>query len=125
MRLPRVSGAACLAALLAAATTAAQTFPSRPIRLVVPFPPGTASDFLGRTHFFVFAAPAAGTPKGLVRKLATDIGSVVRDPQTKQRFLTRGADPIEGSSPGAFMKLLRSENVRFAKLIKEANIQPQ
>jgi tripartite-type tricarboxylate transporter receptor subunit TctC len=135
---------------------------------------GWSDLFSGRTHFFVFAAPAAvpmvkdgrvralavtpprripalpdvptvaeaglpaaehvawfgmfvaaGTPKSLVNKLAADINLVLRDPQTRQRFLTQGADPIEGSSPGAFMKLLRSENVRYANLIKEAGIKPQ
>lgn len=46
-----------LAALLAAATACAQAaspspgqaFPERPIRMIVPLPPGTASDFLART----------------------------------------------------------------------------
>ena len=135
---------------------------------------GWSDLFSGRTHFFVFAAPAAvpmvkdgrvraiavttpkripalpdvptvaeaglpaaehvawfgmfapaGTPKGLVNKLAADLNLILRDAQTKQRFLTQGADPIDYSSPEAFMKLLRSENVRYAKVIKEANIQPQ
>jgi tripartite-type tricarboxylate transporter receptor subunit TctC len=135
---------------------------------------GWSDLFSGRTHFFVFAAPAAvpmvkdgrvraiavttpqripalpdvptvaeaglpaaehtawfgmfttaGTPKALVNKLATDIRSVVREPQTRQRFLTQGAEPVGDSSPEAFLKLLRSENVRYAKLIKEAGLQPQ
>jgi tripartite-type tricarboxylate transporter receptor subunit TctC len=135
---------------------------------------GWSDLFSGRTQFFVFAAPAAvpmvkdgrvraiavttpkripalpdvptvaeaglpaaehtawfgmfvpaGTPKALINKLVADLNSILRDPQTKQRFLTQGADPVDYSSPEAFMKLLRSENVRFAKLIKEANIQPQ
>lgn len=135
---------------------------------------GWSDLFSGRTHFFVFAAPAAvpmvkdgrvralavtppkrmpalpdvptvaeaglpaaehvawfgmftaaGTPKPLVNKLARDINSILREPQTKQRFLTQGADPVDYSSPEAFMKLLRSENVRFAKLIKEAGLQAQ
>jgi tripartite-type tricarboxylate transporter receptor subunit TctC len=135
---------------------------------------GWSDLFSGRTHFFVFAAPAAvpmvkdgrvraiavttprripalpdvptvaeaglpaaehtawfgmfvpaGTPPGLVNKLAADLNTIVRDPQTRQRFLTQGADPVDTSSPEAFAKLLRSENVRFVKLIKEAGIQPQ
>ncbi len=135
---------------------------------------GWSDIFSGRTHFFVYAAPAAvqmvkdgraraiavttprripalpdvptvaeaglptaehaawfgifvpaGTPKALVNKLAADIKTVLRDPQTKQRFLTQGADPVDDSSPEAFMKLLRSENVRYEKLIKEAGLQTQ
>lgn len=135
---------------------------------------GWSDLFSGRTHFFVFAAPAAvpmvkdgrvraiavttpkripalpdvptvaeaglpaaehvawfgmftaaGTPKPLVNKLAGDINSILREPQTKQRFLTQGADPVDYSSPEAFMKLLRSENARFAKLIQEAGIKHQ
>ena len=135
---------------------------------------GWSDLFSGRTHFFVFAAPAAvpmvkdgraraiavttpkripalpdvptvaeaglpaaehtawfgmfvpaGTPKALVNKLAGDLNAVLRDPLIKQRFLTQGAEPIDASSPDAFMKLLRSENVRYAKLVKEAGMQLQ
>jgi tripartite-type tricarboxylate transporter receptor subunit TctC len=67
----------------------------------------------------------AGTPKARINKLATDIKTVVREPQTRQRFLTQGAEPVGDSSPEAFMKLLRSENVRYAKLVKEAGLQLQ
>jgi tripartite-type tricarboxylate transporter receptor subunit TctC len=135
---------------------------------------GWSDLFSGRTHFFVFAAPAAvpmvkdgrvralavtpprripalpevptvaeaglpgaehvawfgifttaGTPKNLVNKLAADISGVVRDPQTRQRFITQGAEPVEDSSPEAFMRLLKSENSRYANLIREAGIQSQ
>jgi tripartite-type tricarboxylate transporter receptor subunit TctC len=47
MKLPRPLLAG-IAALLVAGTVAAQPFPNRPVRMVVAFPPGGTSDFVGR-----------------------------------------------------------------------------
>jgi tripartite-type tricarboxylate transporter receptor subunit TctC len=50
MKLARIMLGVSAAALLAATGAApAETYPSRPIRMIVPLPPGTASDFLART----------------------------------------------------------------------------
>lgn len=40
---------AMLVALSASATHAQETYPARPIRMIVPLPPGTATDFIART----------------------------------------------------------------------------
>jgi tripartite-type tricarboxylate transporter receptor subunit TctC len=42
-------GFACAAALLAVQTVQAQDYPNRPVRLIVPYPPGGPTDFVGRT----------------------------------------------------------------------------
>jgi tripartite-type tricarboxylate transporter receptor subunit TctC len=101
---------------------------------------GWSDLFSGRTHFFVFAAPAAVpmVKDGRARAIAVttpkripalpDVPTVAEAglPAAEHtRFLTQGAEPIDSSSPEAFMKLLRSENVRYAKLVKEAGMQLQ
>ena len=47
MRTVRIAVAALLAALFCAGATA-QTYPVKPVRLIVPFPPGASSDVVGR-----------------------------------------------------------------------------
>jgi len=76
------------------------------------------------TAWFGVFVPA-GTPRALVNKLATDIKTVLRDPVIRQRFETQGAEVVDNSSPEAFAQLVKSEHARFAKLIKDAGIQPQ
>src|SRR2546425_10192783 len=41
--------ALCLAVLAAAGNTLAQSYPAKPVRMIVPFPPGGSNDILGRT----------------------------------------------------------------------------
>jgi tripartite-type tricarboxylate transporter receptor subunit TctC len=45
----RTALAAVAAAALAPAAASADTWPTRPLRLIVPFPPGSASDILARS----------------------------------------------------------------------------
>ena len=51
----------CLLAILGAPLAQAQTFPSKPIRIVVPFPPGGSTDVIGRRLAEKFQA-AMGQP---------------------------------------------------------------
>lgn len=48
MKLPRKLLLGAVIALAATAGAAAQGYPTKPVRMVVPFPPGAASDFLAR-----------------------------------------------------------------------------
>ena len=66
----------------------------------------------------------AGTPAAVVGRLNGEINKALASPDLKERLLTAGIQPL-GTTPEQFGSFIRSENVRFAKVIKDAGIQPQ
>ena len=73
------------------------------------------------TTWFGLLAPA-GTPQDIVRKVQADVAKAATLPDVKERLAGLGAEVI-ASTPEAFAAHLRSELMRFAKVIKDAGIK--
>jgi tripartite-type tricarboxylate transporter receptor subunit TctC len=68
-------------------------------------------------------APSA-TPPGVITRLNTEINKALASSDLKDRLLGVGVQPL-GTSPEQFGTYIRSEAVRFAKVIKDAGIKPE
>jgi tripartite-type tricarboxylate transporter receptor subunit TctC len=66
----------------------------------------------------------AGTPKSIADKFRVDLVKVMQDPEVKEKFATLGVDAVSGT-PEQFAAYIKSETAKYAKLIKEANIQAE
>ena len=66
-------------------------------------------------------APAA-TPRDVVNKLHADFVKVLAMPDTKQRMLSQGGEPV-GSTPEQFQKMIVTEIAQWAKVVKAAGIK--
>jgi tripartite-type tricarboxylate transporter receptor subunit TctC len=66
----------------------------------------------------------AGTPRPIIDRLNAEIHKGLASPDLKQRLAASGVDPLT-STPDEFASHIRNETVRYAKIIKEANIQAQ
>ena len=64
----------------------------------------------------------AGTPQPVVEQLAADIGSVVREPDTRKRLQEQGVEPV-GSTPAEFAAFLQSERERYERIARQRNIR--
>ena len=73
--------------------------------------------------WFGVAAPA-GLPRGLVNRLNADIVRILREPDTRERFVRQGADPVFGT-PEEFRALMQAEHVRFQKVVRDSRIKVQ
>jgi tripartite-type tricarboxylate transporter receptor subunit TctC len=103
-----------------AVTSAARSFalPDVPTMAEAGFP-GAESETL-----YGYLAPAK-TPRTTVNKLGTDIVTVLRKPDTRDRFEKLGSQPTVDTSPDAFEKYVRHEYENFRKLIPEIGLKPQ
>jgi tripartite-type tricarboxylate transporter receptor subunit TctC len=75
------------------------------------------------TSWHGFFAPAK-TPALIVTRLNADTVKILNQPDVKALFVSQGLDPV-GSTPEALGAYVRSETVKYAKLIKQVGIKPE
>ena len=101
----------CLAAVAWSAAAAAQHYPSRPVRIVAPFSPGTATDILARQ---------------LASGLTQELGQPVAVENRPGGAAIIGADAVAKSSPDGYTILLGSSqsHATNSSLIKKLPYDP-
>lgn len=66
----------------------------------------------------------AGTPKAVVAKLNAEINKALSAPDVRQRLQEAGIE-VGGGTPQQFSSFIQSEMVKWAKVAKDADIQPE
>jgi tripartite-type tricarboxylate transporter receptor subunit TctC len=81
----------------------AQDYPSRPVRLILPFPPGGGTDILGRI---------------ISERLAANLGQ----PVVTDRLAAMATDPLT-STPEEFGAYLKQEITKWGDVVRKANLK--
>ena len=72
--------------------------------------------------WFGLVAPA-GTPPDIIKKINQDVAKIISDKEfAKEYLVSQGLEPILGT-PEQFAAFIRSEKVKWGKVVKEANIK--
>ena len=111
--------------LLAGATIAplyAQTYPNRPVRLIVVFAPGGAADIIGRIIAAQLTEQAG--EQFVVDKLSKDLASIAATAETKKRLLDQGAE-VDYLGPAEFGPFVAAETAKWARVVSQGNIKAQ
>jgi tripartite-type tricarboxylate transporter receptor subunit TctC len=74
--------------------------------------------------WFALVAPA-GTPEAIVRKVNADVNAVLAKDDIQKRLLELGAINEGPGTPEQLAQFLKDERVRWAKLVKDINLQPE
>ena len=117
-----------LAMLLVVPACLAQTFPSKPVRIVIPFPPGVPTvaeaanlpGFDSSVWLGLFAP--AGTPPAVIQRLYQDFTQAILQPDIRQRLEALGLDP-ETKAPSEFTAFIRKETEIWSRIVRQAGIQ--
>lgn len=70
------------------------------------------------SSWFGLVGPAA-MPKAVTTKISADIARVMATPEMHAKFIEQGSEPV-GSTPQQFGDYMRSETVKWAKVVKLA-----
>jgi tripartite-type tricarboxylate transporter receptor subunit TctC len=71
--------------------------------------------------WFMLVAPAK-TPAAVVDRLYGELRSVMGDPDLRQEFVRLGVVPINSPSPEELKQFVRSEIVRWGKIVRDAGL---
>ena len=66
----------------------------------------------------------ANTPRPIITRLHGDIVKVLQQPNVKELLGKDGAEPV-GSTPEQFAAFIKAETAKWAKVVKDAGIQPE
>lgn len=113
-------GLIAIAALsLTAVAAHAQSFPTRPVRILVPCAAGGAVDVLART-----LGQSLSKTWGQLPVIENRPGAALKDPVVLTALEKMGATPA-GSSPADFDAFMRAEAKKCEPVLKEADIKMQ
>jgi tripartite-type tricarboxylate transporter receptor subunit TctC len=71
--------------------------------------------------WYGYLAPR-GTPRAIINKLHTDIAKAMASPEIRERITNDGGDAAV-KSPDEFAALIRTELVKWAKVVKDAGVR--
>jgi len=74
--------------------------------------------------WFGLLVPAA-TPRDIVMKLHAATVKAVQDPVVRKRYTSEDAEPATSTSPEEFREFMRAEGKKWAKVIRDAKMQPE
>ena len=80
------------------------------------------ADFEVDSWYALFAP--AHTPAAIVARMQKEIARVIEQPEVKARLLEQGGDTV-GSSPQHLDKVVKGELLKWAEIVREANIKVQ
>ena len=75
-------------------------------------------------QWYGLLAPA-GTPREIIVRLHGGMVRLLQEPALKQRVISDGAEPTPSTTPEEFGALIRAELVKWAKVVKDAGIEPE
>ncbi len=105
-------------------TAAAQSYPSRPVRLIVPFPPGGSNDLVGR---MIAAQLSTRLDKPVFVENQGGAGGLIGTEmaaRSQPDFETEGAEPLS-MSPEEVGRFIAAETAKWARVVKDAGIRAE
>src|SRR5262245_61820105 len=75
------------------------------------------------TNWWGLVAPA-GTPPAILERLSSELSGLLSSSETQKRVANEGADVVR-MTPQEFAKFMHDETIKWAKVVKQAGIQPE